>query len=134
MGPFNRAGVFGRLVGRRPVILELKNSLYSDVGQLVIVGLPEALLLRLVIRLYLLPLLAGLAGAALGHYISFSNGANAAMMDGAALVGAIAAGAAMLLINRRREIEFPTPEAVHVLRHVERPVTDVCAGQVSNEQ
>lgn len=125
------AGIFGRLLNRKPVVLDLNNRLGSRVGQAVIVGLPESLLLRLVFRLYLLPLCAGLAGAALGHYIAVGNDAGLAAVDGAALLGAILAGAAVLAWNRKRENEFPGADAVHVLRHSERSFTETCAGEFS---
>jgi len=128
------AGVFSRLLRRRPVTLELDNSLDSGVGQQVVVGLHESLLLRLVSRLYLYPLLAGLAGAVLGHYITVRMGAGAAMVDIAALIGAGMAGAAMLARNRKREIEFPAKTAVHVMRHTGRNLTNPCTGQMINEQ
>ena len=63
------AGIFGRLLKRKPVVLELKNGPGARVGQSVMVGLPETLFLRLVFKFYLFPLLAGLAGAASGSCI-----------------------------------------------------------------
>lgn len=128
------AGIFGRLLNRKPVVLDLPNGLGSPVGQAVVVGLPESLLLRLVLRLYLVPLLTGLAGAVLGHYIGVRNGAGDAMVDGAALLGAILAGAVALAWNRKREDEFPTGNAVHVLRHADRSFTEVCAGANAEQE
>ena len=56
------AGVFGRLLRRRPVELEFDNHVGAEPGQAVMVGLPESLFLALTLRLYLLPLLAGVLG------------------------------------------------------------------------
>jgi sigma-E factor negative regulatory protein RseC len=128
------AGVFGRLLNNRPVTLELSNELDSRVGQSVIVGLPETLLLVLVARLYLLPLLAGLAGAVIGHYISGSYGASEAMTDGVTLLGAVLAGSLILVWNRKRESEFPAGNAVHLLRHAGRSNTESCAGRASRQK
>jgi len=128
------AGIFGRLLNRKPVVLDLSDDLGSRVGQAVIVGLPESLLMRLVLRLYLVPLLAGLAGATLGHYISVRIGAGEAMVDGAALLGAVLVGAMALVWNRRRENEFPAGNAVHVLRHADRTFTEACASGFSNQE
>lgn len=128
------AGIFGRLLNRKPVVLDLSNGLDSRVGQAVIVGLPESLLLRLVLRLYLLPLLAGLAGAALGHYIAVRNNAVDGMVDGFALLGAVLAGAMALAWNRRQENEFPAGNAVHVLRRADRSSTGACAGEFSEQE
>ena len=64
------AGVFGRLLKRNPVELELENGIDAADGQAVMVGISEGIYLRLITRLYLLPLLAGLAGAAVAFYLS----------------------------------------------------------------
>lgn len=118
------AGIFGRLVSRKPTVLELGNGLDAQVGQAVIVGLPEAVFLFLVLRLYLLPLLAGLAGAVLGHYLSVRFHVGPALTDGAALLGAVLVAATAVVWNRNRE--FPDSVAVHLLRAVERSNTDQC--------
>jgi len=128
------AGIFGRLLNRKPVVLDLIDGLDSRVGQSVIVGLPETLLLRLVYRLYLLPLLGGLAGAALGHYITLRNGAGDAIVDGVALLGAILAGLIVLIWNRKREIEFPVVNDVHLLRHADRSLTNSCDRNFSTQK
>jgi len=125
------AGIFGRLLNRKPVTLDLLNDLDSSPGQTVVVGLPESLLLRLVSRLYLLPLLAGLAGAAIGHYLAYRAGAGAAMADGATLLGGIMAGAGVLVRNKYRENESPGKIAVHLLRHADQSLADSCAGSFS---
>jgi sigma-E factor negative regulatory protein RseC len=118
------AGVFGRLLRRKPIVLDFADELHSRVGQGVVVGLPESLLLRLVLRFYLLPLLAGLAGAALGHYLAVRIGATGAMIDGVAATGAILAGLGALIGARLRVGEFLPENAVHLLRHVDQGLTE----------
>ena len=86
------AGIFGRLLRRRPVDLTFDNHLQACAGQAVVVGLPEAWFLRLVTRFYLLPLLAGLVAAAFGHYLFSMFGAGTAVTDLATLVAAVLAG------------------------------------------
>jgi sigma-E factor negative regulatory protein RseC len=122
------AGVFGRLLQRKPSILELDNTLEASAGQAVIVGLPESLFLRLVLRLYLTPVLAGLAGAASGHYLSVQAGATAGLTDGLALLGAIMAAWLALRWGRRLSREFPDTKAVHLLRGAELTNTNQCPG------
>jgi len=85
------AGIFGRLLQRKPTVLDLENVIDARVGQPVVVGLPESVFLRLVFHLYLLPLLAGLAGAVIGHYLSVKNQSGPSVTDGIALLGAIVA-------------------------------------------
>ena len=110
------AGVFGRWFKRRPVTLDVVNEIDVRVGQTVMIGLPESLFLVLVFRLYLFPLVAGLAGLILGHYLSgvFDEVANFA--DGFALVGGIITGSVAIWWNRRALMEFPRQTSVHLMR------------------
>jgi sigma-E factor negative regulatory protein RseC len=124
------AGIFGRLLKRKPVVLELKNRPGARVGQSVMVGLSETLFLRLVFNFYLFPLLSGLAGAAIGHYVSVKLQVESAAADGLALLGAVSAGAFALMWNRhwsgKPPGEFPRNITVHLLRVVERSNTEQC--------
>ena len=112
------AGIFGRLLLRRPVELDFENQLGAGIGQAVMVGLPEAMFLRLVLRLYLLPLLAGLAGAVAGHYLVYKAGLPEAAVDLGALAGGLLS--AWLVISRsvRNPTELTGVPAVHLLRIV----------------
>lgn len=113
------AGLFGRMLRRRPVVLQLSNAVGARDGQAVVVGLPERSFLRLVLRFYLAPLLGGLGGAAFGHYLSVRAGASPGAVDAAALLGALAAGGAVLWRTGGRLREFPDVAAVHLLRVVD---------------
>jgi sigma-E factor negative regulatory protein RseC len=90
------AGVFGKLLKKKPVTLAFRNDCNARVGQAVMVGVPEAVFLRLVFRFYGFPLLAGLAGAVLGHQIGLVNGANDGMTDLLTLAGALVAAGLFL--------------------------------------
>jgi sigma-E factor negative regulatory protein RseC len=94
------AGLFGRLLRRRPVILEFDNRLEARCGQEVLVGLSERWFLRLVARFYLVPLLAGLGAAALGHHVALMLHLGAAGRDLLALACALTAGACVLHWSR----------------------------------
>lgn len=113
------AGVFGRLLERKPVVLEIDNTVDAFPGQGVVVGLPESVFLALVLRLYLYPLLAGLAGAAAGHALASWFAAGDLWVDASALLLALAAGFFVAIVNRRRPVEFPGESVVHLLRTVE---------------
>ena len=125
------AGVFGKLLKRRPVNLEFEDLLDCRVGQSVIVGLPESLFLRLLSRLYLLPLLAGLAGAVLGHYISVNQGMGDLARDALTLFIAAMAGTGVIFWNRQQMNEFPVEDAVHLLRQINRSSAEACTDPIS---
>ena len=113
------AGIFGRLLRRKPVTLDLDNTLNAGPGQPVLVGLPESLFLRLVARLYLLPLLAGLAGAGLGHYISTLGQLAGVRLDVITLLCGLASGAVTMIWINRNAVEFSGSVMVHLLRIIE---------------
>lgn len=113
------AGVFGRLLRRRPVVLSLSNQVGADQGQAVVVGLPESLFLSLVTRFYLYPLLTGLVGAILGHYVSGTFQPGTVVSDAATLTGALLAGMFAIWHNRRWSREFSGLVDVHLLRVVD---------------
>jgi sigma-E factor negative regulatory protein RseC len=124
------AGVFGRLLQRKPVVLDLHNEPGALVGQAVMVGLPETLFLRLVLSFYLYPLLAGLAGAIIGHYVSVKLKAGPATTDGLTLLGAVLAGTMALVWKRQGHkqpaVDFPGEPAVYLLRVVDRAISEQC--------
>ena len=124
------AGIFGRLLKRKPVVLELQNGPAARVGQSVMVGLPEALFLMLVFNFYLFPLLAGLAGAAIGHYVSVKFQTDSTVADGLALIGAVSAGVFALVWNRYRNGkapgEYPGKITVQLLRVVGPDIAEQC--------
>jgi sigma-E factor negative regulatory protein RseC len=115
------AGVFGRLLQKRPVMLSLDNHLGAHPGQAVLVGVPEKLFLALALRFYLYPVLGGLAGATIGFMVSRSLDMGAGAADLAALLTGAAGAWAMLVRARRSEREFPQAADVHLLRIIESP-------------
>jgi sigma-E factor negative regulatory protein RseC len=113
------AGVFGRLLRRRPVVLSLENTIDARQDQPVIVGIPETLFLRLVTRLYLYPLLAGIAGAAAGYYFSTLGNFNSLSADMVTLLGGLVSGSVILVWSVKGAREFPGRFIVHLLRVIE---------------
>ena len=113
------AGVFGRLLKRKPVILELENRVNAQQGQPVMVGIPEALFLRMIARVYLYPLLAAIAGTAFGYYLSVLAESGPVSSDFITLLGGLTGGSAVILWNRKESREFPDSIIVHLLRIIE---------------
>ncbi|MBF0255351.1 MAG: SoxR reducing system RseC family protein [Gammaproteobacteria bacterium] len=64
--------LFAELFGSRPVRVEVTNPIQAQVGQQVIVGLPEQAMLRGSLGLYLLPLVGLMAGALIGQWLADS--------------------------------------------------------------
>ena len=95
------AGIFGRLLIRKPLMLELDNPQRLNAGQAVMVGIPEAYFLSLLARLYLLPLLTGLLGAVLGHSLAHGLNLELAYQDLLALTGALFLATLTLLKNSK---------------------------------
>lgn len=110
------AGVFGRLVQRKPLTLVLESGAELEPGQAVIVGIPETFFLHLLFKLYLAPVLAGLAGAALGHYLAFLLSLQNFVQDLFALTGALILGAATLHFKRNSPYWAEGAGSVQLLR------------------
>lgn len=112
------AGLFGRLLRRKDTVLTFENTIGAAAGQAVVVGLPEALFLRLVTRLYLYPLLAALAGAIAGQLAATHLHFSESTTDLAVLFGGLVTGVLAAVWLRGRRVEFPGELAVHLLRAV----------------
>lgn len=110
------AGVFGKLLRRKPVEMEFDNDVGAQAGQSVVVGLKESVFLALVLRLYLAPLLAGLAGAIAGNIIALGLQLPDSATDLLVLAAAVVCAGAVAVMIRSRPVEFPGDSAVHVLR------------------
>jgi sigma-E factor negative regulatory protein RseC len=96
------AGVFARLLDSREARVRVPNSLHCAPGDPVLLGLPERTFLALVLRLYGLPLAAGLLGGALAFGLAGYLGEISGMaLDGLVGGAAIAAGGLALYRARR---------------------------------
>jgi sigma-E factor negative regulatory protein RseC len=110
------AGIFGRMLRRNPVELELENGIGASDGQGVMVGISERVYLKLIARLYLLPLLVGITGAAVAMYLSGFLAISGGGADVVSLMGGIGCAAAAVIRNRKVSAEFPETIIVHLLR------------------
>ena len=113
------AGVFGRLLKRKPVTVSLDNTVDAGPGQPVMVGIAEVMFLRLAARLYLYPLLAGIAGAAVGYSFSALADVGPVAADLITLVSGLSCGIAVLKWSGKSESEFSGSFMVHLLRVIE---------------
>lgn len=112
------AGIFGRLLQGKPVLVRLENPVGAQPGDAVVVGIAEALFLRLVMRLYMWPLLMAIAAAALGNYLAGRMTRQPGIIDGfSLLLGATGAGLGLVWGNgfRAQQGELRAGEMVQVL-------------------
>lgn len=110
------AGVFGRLLRRNPIDIEVPNEVDARVGQAVQLGIAEQRFLALVFRLYVFPLMAGLVGAALGYAIATKGGYSGWAVDALTLMLGIVLAGSGLLMARKRLQRFPIGSQVSVLQ------------------
>lgn len=98
------AGVFAKLLQNKPVIMELERSdAQIQTGQMVTLGFPEQVYLKLVFAYYGWPLLAALAGG----FVAWQLGAWAALSPGtidlATLAGGLISGGVLLRILKKQQ-------------------------------
>lgn len=97
------AGLFAKLFRGKPVILVLpEKALELRTGQMLVLGIPESLYLRLVWATYGLPLLAALAGAMAGLFLAGGYGLGTVQTDLIVLMAGLLAAWLTLRQTRRR--------------------------------
>jgi len=103
------AGVFAKLLQRKPVILELdRNEMSVEPGQMVTLAFPERVYIKLVLASYGWPLLAALAGAFAGYGVGVWLQFGPAVIDVLTLFAGLLSGSVIvrLLKNRSRTDAF----------------------------
>jgi sigma-E factor negative regulatory protein RseC len=97
------AGLFARLLHRKPVEIELKrNELKVEPGQMLKLALPEKLYIRLVAASYGWPLLAALVGASAAYSFSANSQMDPMMIDLATLSVGLLSGILTIRLCRKR--------------------------------
>jgi sigma-E factor negative regulatory protein RseC len=112
------AGLLGRLLRRKDTVLSFDNDIDAAVGQAVVVGLSEQVFLGLVSRLYLVPLLAALAGAVAAQFLAEHLQFSELTTDLAVLSGGVLAGFLAVRRPRVRQMDLTERMNVHLLRTV----------------
>jgi sigma-E factor negative regulatory protein RseC len=96
------AGLFGRLLNRSEARIRVKNEARARPGEAVVLGIDEGAYLSLVLRLYGLPLVAGLAGAMLAVYLLGPRFGDALLArDLLTALGGILSAAVALAVSHR---------------------------------
>lgn len=87
-----------RFLGRRPLRLRVVNVIDASVGEQVVVGVPEAALLRAAVSAYLVPVLGLILGAMLGQEFA-SLSASSASDPFSVIGGLVGFGLALLWLR-----------------------------------
>ncbi len=130
------AGVFGKLLNRKSSTVILENEVQAQPGQLVSIGIPEGVYLRLLFTLYLFPLVLGLVGAGIGYYLGVRMALNSSLVDGLTLFAAMLCGGLALWSVRYKRLTLPEKVNVRLLRVISGSDSVSCqsgTGQSRNE-
>lgn len=126
------AGIFAQLLRRRKTELIVKNDIHSRHGEVVIVGIPEQLFMSLLIRLYLIPLFSGLAGAVFGYFCAMSLELEPIYTDLLTLIGAIVFFSTCLWFSRKFQQARSSLAALELLRPANAKDTGLsCTSEVN---
>jgi len=115
------AGIFARLLRRDAEHVMVRNVIDAQPGQYVTLGISERAYLNMLFRLYLLPLISALAGAAIGHHLAVGWQLTSVMTDVTVLLSAAAFFAFALVLCRLNERELPSHLNIVMSRTAELP-------------
>lgn len=97
------AGVFAKLLQRKPAIIELaRRDIDVKPGQMVTLAIPEQVYLKMVLAYYGWPLLAALIGALAGYGLGSWLQFGALLLDAGTLIGGILAGGMLMRVLKRQ--------------------------------
>jgi len=109
------AGVFAKLLQRKPVIVELaRRDINVSAGQMVTLAFPEQVYLKMVLAYYGWPLIAALCGAFAGFGLALQLGFEALPLDVMTLAGGLLTAALVMRVIRGRKLEDSMLAAMHM--------------------
>jgi len=126
------AGLFGKLLKRKPLELVLSNTSNAQAGQPVQLGLSESLFMKLVFRLYGWPLVAGFLGAVIAYRLADLAGAGPGMLDLATAAGAVGGALLILIFWNRASKPDIGPDDIHML--AKQVATATCSKGISSNR
>ncbi len=129
------AGVFAKLLQRKPVIMELaRNDMDVEPGQMVTLAFSEQVYLRLVFASYGWPLLAALAGAFAGHGLGTWLQLGPGLIDASALFGGVLAGGLLMRIIKKRGSADTVLSALHTTAYYPSATPGMCSSAVKEPE
>ena len=129
------AGLFAKLLRRKPVILELaRNEMNVEAGQMLTLAFPEQVYMKLVFASYGWPLVAALAGALAGHSLTSWFGLQVVAIDVATLFCGIVAAWLSMRFFRSRDTAETILNSLHMTICIPSNTPNMCTGTVNDPE
>jgi len=129
------AGLFAKLIQRKPVILELaRNDVKVEAGQMLTLAFPGQVYMKLVLASYGWPLMAALFGATAGYSLTTWAGFRVAAIDAATLAGGVLAAWLSMRLFRKQGTEETILNSLHMTIVIPSSTPNMCAGMVNKPE
>lgn len=126
------AGVFAKLLQSKPVIMELERSDISiRPGQMVTLGFPEQVYLKLVFAYYGWPLLLALIGGFAAYRFGIWATFGPEMLDLVTLLGGLLAGGLLLRGLRKSNSARAFLSSLHTTVYIPSATPNMCSAEVN---
>jgi sigma-E factor negative regulatory protein RseC len=129
------AGLFAKLLQRKPVIIELaRNELSIQPGQMLTLAFPEQVYIKLVMNTYGWPLLAALAGAYAGYSLSSWLEFEPVLVDAGTFVTGLLSGLVMTRFVRNWKNEDAILGSLKRTLYYPSDTPNMCNGTVKKPE
>jgi len=129
------AGLFARLVQRKPVVLELaRNEMKVETGQMLTLAFTERVYLKLVFASYAWPLIAALTGALAGYSLGVWLQFRPVLIDAVTLIGGILAAWLVMRYFRTRKTAETIFDSLEMTVCNPSNTPNMCTGNVNEPE
>ena len=129
------AGVFAKLLQRKPVVLEMEQNESSvKPGQMVTLAFPEQIYIKLVLASYGWPLLAALAGAFAGYNLGTWLNLGPAPVDATTLLAGLLCGGFVMRYIRRQGNAASVLKSLDTMVYYPAEKSGMCGGTAKGMQ
>lgn len=123
------AGVFAKLLQRKPAIIELpRQNVDVKPGQMVTLAFPEQVYLKMVLAYYGWPLLVAIIGAAVAYALGGWLQLGPVMLDVITLLGGLLAGGFLLRTLKRHKNTNALMNSLQMVSYYPSANPDMCGG------
>ena len=129
------AGVFAKLLQRKPVVIELpRNDISVEPGQMVTLAFPEQVYIKLVIASYGWPLLAALAGAYAGHGLGTWLQFGPVLIDAGTLFCGLLAGSFVMRLIKNWKNADTVLNSLHMTVYFPSATPNMCNRSIDEQK